>query len=80
MIATTWHDYVCVSFVEIGDIVGVADVTIRQWYRCAAELFPTDFQFTTPVDKLPNLWFFFYIFPSFLMFRCYLFKQRLFGL
>ena len=47
-------------FIEIGDIAGVADVTIRQSYRLiylrAAELFPSDFKFTTPVDKLPNLW------------------------
>ena len=47
------------SFVEIGDIAGVADVTIRQSYRLiflrAAELFPSDFKFATPVDKLPNL-------------------------
>lgn len=45
---------------EIGDIAGVADVTIRQSYRLiyprAAELFPTDFKFDTPVDKLPQLW------------------------
>lgn len=44
---------------EIGDIAGVADVTIRQSYRLiylrAAELFPSDFKFITPVDKLPNL-------------------------
>ncbi|XP_010785743.1 transcription initiation factor IIB-like [Notothenia coriiceps] len=44
---------------EIGDIAGVADVTIRQSYRLiyprAAELFPTDFKFDTPVDKLPQL-------------------------
>jgi len=44
---------------EIGDIAGVADVTIRQSYRLiylrAAELFPSDFKFATPVDKLPNL-------------------------
>ena len=45
--------------IEIGDIAGVADVTIRQSYRLiylrAAELFPSDFKFVTPVDKLPNL-------------------------
>jgi len=48
-----------VCFAEIGDIAGVADVTIRQSYRLiylrAAELFPSDFKFATPVDKLPNL-------------------------
>lgn len=48
-----------VSSTEIGDIAGVADVTIRQSYRLiyprAAELFPPDFKFDTPVDKLPQL-------------------------
>uniref|UniRef100_A0A672J5F3 Transcription initiation factor IIB n=1 Tax=Salarias fasciatus TaxID=181472 RepID=A0A672J5F3_SALFA len=47
------------TFKEIGDIAGVADVTIRQSYRLiyprAAELFPPDFKFDTPVDKLPQL-------------------------
>lgn len=47
-------------FAEIGDIAGVADVTIRQSYRLiyprAADLFPPDFKFDTPVDKLPQLW------------------------
>jgi len=42
---------------EIGDIAGVADVTIRQSYRSliprAADLFPPDFKFHTPIDKLP---------------------------
>ena len=51
--------YLLFFFLEIGDIAGVADVTIRQSYRLiflrAAELFPSDFKFTTPVDKLPNL-------------------------
>ena len=44
---------------EIGDIAGVADVTIRQSdrliYPRAPDLFPTDFKFDTPVDKLPQL-------------------------
>ncbi|XP_039238858.1 transcription initiation factor IIB isoform X1 [Pipra filicauda] len=44
---------------EIGDIAGVADVTIRQSYRLiyprAPDLFPADFKFDTPVDKLPQL-------------------------
>ncbi|XP_058450327.1 transcription initiation factor IIB [Malaya genurostris] len=44
---------------EIGDIAGVADVTIRQSYRLmyphAAELFPEDFKFTTPIDQLPQM-------------------------
>ena len=69
MSAITWHDYVCVSFVEIGDIAGVADVTIRQSYRliylCAAERFPTDFQVTTPLDKLSNILFFLLLFLIF---------------
>ncbi|XP_066965289.1 transcription initiation factor IIB [Macrobrachium rosenbergii] len=44
---------------EIGDIAGVADVTIRQSYKLmypkAKELFPEDFKFVTPVDQLPQL-------------------------
>ncbi|XP_035683908.1 transcription initiation factor IIB-like isoform X2 [Branchiostoma floridae] len=44
---------------EIGDIAGVADVTIRQSYRLiyprAHELFPADFTFHTPIDQLPQL-------------------------
>ena len=44
---------------EIGDIAGVADVTIRQSYKLmypkAAELFPTDFKFFTPIEQLPQL-------------------------
>ena len=53
----------CKSFsarfvLEIGDIAGVAEVTIRQSYRSligkAADLFPTDFVFHTPIDKLPT--------------------------
>ncbi|XP_013776044.1 transcription initiation factor IIB-like [Limulus polyphemus] len=44
---------------EIGDIAGVADVTIRQSYKLmypkAAELFPEDFKFHTPIDQLPTL-------------------------
>uniref|UniRef100_A0A8C6RKY2 Transcription initiation factor IIB n=1 Tax=Nannospalax galili TaxID=1026970 RepID=A0A8C6RKY2_NANGA len=42
---------------EIGDISGVANVTIRQSYRLiylrAPVLFPSDFKFDTPADKLP---------------------------
>lgn len=42
---------------DIGDIAGVADVTIRQSYRSmitrAAELFPKDFVFDTPIERLP---------------------------
>ncbi|XP_037078990.1 transcription initiation factor IIB-like [Pollicipes pollicipes] len=44
---------------EIGDIAGVADVTIRQSYKLmlprAAELFPPDFKFHTPIEELPQL-------------------------
>lgn len=42
---------------EIGDIAGVADVTIRQSYKLmhphAAKLFPEDFKFFTPIEQLP---------------------------
>lgn len=44
---------------EIGDIAGVADVTIRQSYKLmyphAAKLFPDDYVFTTPIDQLPQM-------------------------
>ncbi|XP_023707441.1 transcription initiation factor IIB [Cryptotermes secundus] len=44
---------------EIGDIAGVADVTIRQSYKLmyphAAKLFPEDFKFATPIDQLPQM-------------------------
>jgi len=43
---------------EIGDIAGVADVTIRQSYKLmlprAAELFPDGFKFATPIENLPQ--------------------------
>lgn len=43
---------------DIADIAGVAAVTIRQAYRLmlprAAELFPKDFEFSVPIDKLPH--------------------------
>ncbi|EDO36932.1 predicted protein [Nematostella vectensis] len=43
---------------EIGDIAGVADVTIRQSYRLlfpkARELFPADFKFAVPIERLPS--------------------------
>ena len=43
---------------EIAEIAGVADVTIRQSYKLmlprAAELFPADFRFTTPIENLPQ--------------------------
>lgn len=55
-----WYMKLFSSHAEIGDIAGVADVTIRQSYRLiyprAADLFPPDFKFDTPVDKLPQLW------------------------
>ncbi|KAF7285241.1 transcription factor IIB isoform X2 [Rhynchophorus ferrugineus] len=44
---------------EIGDIAGVADVTIRQSYKLmyphAPKLFPQDFKFATPIDQLPQM-------------------------
>ena len=44
---------------DIGDIAGVADVTIRQSYKLmyphAKELFPDDFKFSTPIELLPPL-------------------------
>lgn len=44
---------------EIGDIAGVADVTIRQSYKlmypAAAKLFPEDFKFATPIEQLPQM-------------------------
>ena len=43
---------------EIADIAGVADVTIRQSYKLmlprAAELFPADFKFKTPIENFPQ--------------------------
>ena len=42
---------------EIGEIAGVADVIVRESYRLTypriLDLFPTNFKFDTPVDKLP---------------------------
>ncbi|WAR30990.1 TF2B-like protein [Mya arenaria] len=42
---------------KIGDIAGVAEVTIRQAYKLmyphAHKLFPEDFKFHTPIDQLP---------------------------
>ncbi|XP_031617020.1 transcription initiation factor IIB [Contarinia nasturtii] len=44
---------------EIGDIAGVADVTIRQSYKLmyphASKLFPEDFKFATPIHLLPSV-------------------------
>lgn len=44
---------------EIGDIAGVAEVTIKQSYKLmlsrAAELFPADFKFAIPVEQLPSI-------------------------
>ncbi|KAH7730508.1 Transcription initiation factor IIB [Aphelenchoides avenae] len=43
---------------EIGDIAGAAEVTVRQAYRMllprAADLFPEDFKFDTPIEQLPS--------------------------
>lgn len=43
---------------EIGDIAGVAEVTIRQAYKLmypkAHDLFPEDFKFATPIEQLPT--------------------------
>ncbi|XP_055956084.1 transcription initiation factor IIB isoform X2 [Patella vulgata] len=43
---------------EIGEIAGVAEVTIRQSYKLmypkAHMLFPEDFKFDTPIDQLPS--------------------------
>lgn len=43
---------------EIGEIAGAAEVTVRQTYRLlfprAADLFPEDFRFDTPVEQLPT--------------------------
>lgn len=43
--------------IEIGDIAGVAEVTITKSYKLmrprAAELFPEGFGFATSVDALP---------------------------
>jgi len=45
------------SQTEIGDIAGVAEMTIRQSYKLmfpkAPELFPPDYKFHTPIDQLP---------------------------
>ena len=45
---------------EIGDIAGVADVTIRQSYKLmyprTADLFPNDFKFVTSIEQLPQAW------------------------
>lgn len=43
---------------DIGEIAGVAEVTIRQSYRLmyprAADLFPAEFKFTTSISDLPS--------------------------
>ena len=42
---------------EIGDVAGVAEVTIRQSYKQmlprAKELFPENFKFHKPIQSLP---------------------------
>jgi len=48
---------VTVGCAEIGDIAGVAEVTIKHSYKLmyprAADLFPADFQFAVALDQLP---------------------------
>lgn len=43
---------------EIGEIAGVAEVTIRQSYKSmyprASDLFPADFKFAIPIENLPT--------------------------
>ncbi|KJH46295.1 transcription factor TFIIB repeat-containing domain protein [Dictyocaulus viviparus] len=43
---------------DIGEIAGAAEVTVKQTYKLlyprAAELFPEDFKFVTPIDQLPT--------------------------
>jgi len=43
---------------EIGEIAGAAEVTVRQTYKLlfprAADLFPEDFKFATPIEHLPS--------------------------
>merc|ERR1712109_217048 len=42
---------------EIGEVAGVAAITIKQAYKLmlprAAELFPEDFKFSIPIDRFP---------------------------
>ena len=49
---------VCLFPPEVGDVVGVADSTIRQSYRLLYpqrdQLFPKDFAFSTPLESLPK--------------------------
>ena len=49
-----------VVITEIGDIAGVAEVTIRQSYKLmyprAVSLFPVDYKFFTPIEQLPTQW------------------------
>ncbi|KAJ1355555.1 Transcription initiation factor IIB [Parelaphostrongylus tenuis] len=43
---------------EVGEIAGAAEVTVKQAYKLlyprAAELFPEEFKFITPIDQLPT--------------------------
>ena len=43
---------------DIGEIAGVAEVTIRQSYKSmyprAGDLFPKDFKFATSIENLPT--------------------------
>ena len=49
---------VVLNVVDIGDIAGVAEVTIKQSYKLmypqAIALFPAECQFVTPIDQLPS--------------------------
>lgn len=52
--------FFCLFIIEVGDVVGVADSTIRQSYRLMyphrAKLFPKDFKFVVSIDDLPKHW------------------------
>jgi len=43
---------------EIGEIAGAAEVTVKQTYKLllprAADLFPDEFKFVTPIELLPQ--------------------------
>jgi len=55
---SVYNYYSSLCFTEIGDIAGVAEVTIRQAYKLmypkAHDLFPEEFKFTTPIEQLPT--------------------------
>ncbi len=43
---------------EIGEIAGAAEVTVKQTYKLllprAGDLFPDEFKFVTPIESLPQ--------------------------